>query len=56
MGQYLRGVYALDANVGLDAWIGRTLQMFIRFRNGNLMSAPVIAASVIGPGWTYDVF
>jgi hypothetical protein len=56
VGQYLRGVYALDANVGLDAWIGRTLQMFIRFRNGNLMSAPVIAASVIGPGWTYDVF
>jgi hypothetical protein len=56
VGQYLRGVYAFDANVGLDAWIGRTLQMFIRFRNGNFMSGPAVAASVIGPGWTYDVF
>lgn len=56
VGQYLRGVYVLDANVGLDAWIGRTLQMFIRFRNGNFMSGPVVAASVVGLGWTYDVF
>jgi len=56
VGQYLRGVYVLDANVGLDAWIGRTLQMFIRFRNGTFMSGPVVAASVVGLGWTYDVF
>ena len=30
--------------------------MFLRFRNGDFLTGPVITASVIGPGWTYDVF
>ncbi len=56
IGQYLRGVYVLDASVGIDHWIGRTMQMFLRFRNGYSLTGPVITASLSGPGWTYDVF
>jgi len=56
LGQYLRGVYVLDASVGIDHWIGRTMQMFIRFRNGDYLTGPAVTASLYGPGWTYDVF
>ncbi len=56
VGQYLRGIYVLDASVGIDHWIGRTMQMFLRFRNGDFLTGPVVAASLSGPGWTFDVF
>jgi hypothetical protein len=56
IGQYLRGVYVLDASVGIDHWIGRTMQMFLHFRNGDFLTGPVVTASIAGPGWTYDVF
>ncbi len=56
VGQYLRSIYVLDARVGIDKWIGRTMQMFLRFRNGDFLSGPVVTASVSGPGWSYDVF
>jgi hypothetical protein len=56
VGQYLRGVYVLDASVGFDNWIGRTMQMTIKFRNGIFLSGPVVTASIAGPGWNYEVF
>ena len=56
VGQYLRGVYVLDASVGIDHWIGRTMQMFLRFRNGDFLTGPAVTASASGPGWTYEVF
>ena len=48
IGQYLRGIYVLDAQVGIDKWIGRTMQMFLRFRNGDFLSGPVVWPSVQG--------
>ena len=56
IGQYLRGVYVLDASVGIDHWIGRTMQMFLRFRNGDFLTGPAVTASLSGEGWSYDVF
>ena len=56
IGQYLRGVYVLDASICIDRWIGRTMQMLLRFRNTQYLSGPVVTAVIYGPGWTYDVF
>jgi hypothetical protein len=32
------------------------MQMLLRFRNGNFLSGPVVTASIVGPGWSFDVF
>ena len=48
---------SLDASVGIDNWIGRTMQMFHHFRNGDFsLTGPVVTASIAGPGWNYEVF
>jgi len=56
IGQYLCGIYALDESVRIADWIGRTLRMSIKFRNGIFLSGPVVSAGIIGPGWRYEVF
>lgn len=37
-------------------WIGPAMPMVLRFANGNLTTSPVVAASIRGEGWDYDVF
>ena len=40
----------------INHFIGMLLKMALVFKNGNYESAPVIHASVKGPGYRYDVF
>lgn len=56
IGQYMRGVYVLDSAVTIDRWIGRTMQMYLRFRNGFFLSGPVVSATISGEGWKYEIF
>jgi hypothetical protein len=40
----------------INHWIGMLLKMSLVFRNGSYESAPVVHATVKGPGWKYDLF
>jgi hypothetical protein len=55
-GHYLKAVHPLNGDLTLRDWIGSDMQMLMRFPFGNVLTSPIIHATVIGDGWSYDVF
>ena len=54
VGQYVGGHLPPDCDV--PAWIGKGLQMVLRFRNVNHTTSPVTALEVKAATWHYNVF
>lgn len=53
VGQLVRGAGPEGAK---PYWIGKGMALHLRFRNGVFTSEPVVAASIKGAGWEYEVF
>jgi hypothetical protein len=56
LGRFLQSVSALNPAAKINGWIGQAMRMVIAFRNAPFESGVVLAATVQGPGWHYDVF
>ena len=48
--------HSFAGKMQINHWIGMLLKMSLVFRNGSYESAPVVHATVKGPGWKYDLF
>lgn len=55
-GQFLQSTYGIDEQVAIDNWIGRSMKMHIRFKNGVMITAPAINAAIRGKSWSFEVF
>src|SRR5690606_34766096 len=54
--QLIESTYDRKGLIGVPGWIGKGLRMQLRAHNGIHQIAPATGATIMGEGWSFDVF